>query len=224
MEELIMLIFLFSGVIAIVIVVSKHFRKIIEKNFSILGDRLELRYEYSKPGILEMLFKYPSPELKGKLAEEYPIRIYVIVRGSGKSRVYYMAFDIETGISHNNSISLLHEGFIRKMGKFLGVQKDIQINDEDFDNHFIIKSDSSLYAKTLLSDPDLREKLLNDYRLLNNGEIKFNNGILHYEGIKTMYNSAEIDNMEALVYLSLQLIKRLKQVKNMDFDDKKSFF
>jgi hypothetical protein len=207
----------------VVAIVASNFQEKIKENMAVLGQRLNLEYKFNKPSTFSAFLRYTHPELVGVISERYPIRIYIKVKGSGKNQVYYMAFDLDSRTNKPYRFTLMHEGFFRKIGKALGMQKDIEIRDDEFDSQFIIKSDNALFAKQLLVDPELRDVFLNQYNLLNNGEFKIENGKLFYEGIKSIYNSREIDNMEGLVKMALVLVKRLEEMESESFTDFKEF-
>ena len=71
--------------------------------------------------------------------------------GSGKNQRTYTAFKIKTTNRYSYSFRLYKEGFFSKIGKGLGMQ-DIQIEDEEFDKNYIIKSNDDYFMKTLLED------------------------------------------------------------------------
>jgi RNA recognition motif-containing protein len=181
----------------------------MDENFKELAYRFGLNFDISsskkwKPNVFNLY-----PKLHGKV-KGLDIQMYNIVRGSGKSQAIYIAVDIFVGNSSSHTLRIFHEDFFRKFGKILGLQKDIEINDSEFDGQYIVRSDNAEFAKTILSDLVLKNKLIEEKQLFNNAVLKFENGILHYEGINNLYNKKEIDKMEARVKLAVLMAETIQ--------------
>ncbi len=126
---------------------------------------------------------------------------------------------MELSTNHKNNIKIFHEGFFRKIGKKLGLQKDVDIHDEEFDRLYIIKTDSPGFARAIFSDNILKEKMIDNYRLMNNAQIGFNHNSIHFEAINNFYYKKEVDRLEELIRMALLLAKKLQQIDNKHFDD-----
>jgi hypothetical protein len=188
----------------------------MDNNYKELARKLGLNLEIPSTKIWKVIALSLYPKLHGKI-NGYDFQLYSFMRGTGKSKTIYTAFDIHVNYKSSYYLRIFHEDFFRKFGKMLGIQKDIEINDPEFDSLFIIRSDNEHFAKTILSDMILKNKLIEERRLLNNGLLKFENGILHYEGIKSIYSKKEVDNIEKLVKLSLLMIEKIQDHSGRNF-------
>jgi hypothetical protein len=218
------LMFAFFAVFMVIIIVVDNFIKNNSaNNFKALAERLKIDFHYEKPDIFTSLFRAFRPEINGLYMEQYPLRIHIIVEGSGKSRHHYIAFELEVKSNKAHNLTLMHEGFLRKIGKAFGMQPDIDVRDEEFDQKFIVKSDDALFAKQILADPDLREIFLNKYYLLNNAQLSFSRGRIHYKGLGSLSSSSEVSKVEGLVNLAVALAKRLEETDNQPFSEHKEW-
>jgi choline kinase len=64
-----------------------------------------------------------------------------------------------------------------------------------------------------------RIKMIDNYRLMNNAQIGFQNNSIHFEALNFFYNKKEVDKLEELIRTSLLLAQKLKQIDNKHFDD-----
>lgn len=93
----------------------------------------------------------------------FSIRIYPVVRGSGKSRVTYTIIEMKFQNPLNIGLNISSEGFFEKIGiKLLGKQ-DIQIGDESIDKMVQIKGSDTNKVKDLLKSQSTKLSLKNLY-------------------------------------------------------------
>ena len=208
------LIFFLSGTFYLAKMASKR----VEDNFKELGRRLGLNYIVPEKNFWKSIANLNHPKLDGNISGN-PIKVHIETRGSGKSKVQYIVFDVDLNTNHQNNIKIFHEGFFRKIGKKLGLQKDVDIHDEEFDRLFIVKTDSPGFARAIFSDNILKEKMIDNYRLMNNAQIGFHQNSIHFEAINSFYYKKEVDKLEELIRTSLLLAQKLKQIDNKHFDD-----
>jgi hypothetical protein len=197
---------------------AKMASKRIENNFKELGQRLELNFIVPEKNFWKNLANLNHPKLDGNISG-IPIKVRIEIRGSEKSKVPYIVFDVDLNTNHQNNIKIFHEGFFRRIGKKLGLQKDVDIHDEEFDLLYIVKTDSPGFARAIFSDNILKEKMIDNYRLMNNAQIGFHHNSIHFEAINSFYYKKEIDKLEELIRTSLLLAQKLKQIDNKHFDD-----
>jgi hypothetical protein len=197
---------------------AKIAKKRVESNFKELGKRLGLKYVEPERNFMKSLASFSNPELYGNISG-FPIKVHVNIKSSGKSNAQYILFDLELKTNHQNSLKIFHEGFFRKIAKKLGLQKDVDINDEEFDRRYIIKTDSPGFARAIFSDNILKEKMINNHRLMDNAELGFRQNCIHFEELNTFYYKKEVDKLEELIKMSLLLAQKLKQTDNKHFDD-----
>lgn len=214
---------IFIVVFGVILVINNFTKNNSANNFRALAERLKLDFHYEKPDIFTSLFREVHPELSRLYMEQYQLRVHVIVEGGGKNKRRYIAFQLDTKSNKSHNLTLMHEGFFRKIGKALGMQADIEVRDEEFDQKFIVKSDNALFAKQILADPDLRELFLNRYYLLNNAQLSFSGGSIRYKGSGSLFNSSEINKVEGLVNLAVALAKRLEETDNQSFTEYKEW-
>jgi hypothetical protein len=210
--DTIILICMFTIILSVLFVtfyLSIHYRKKMDENFKELASRFGLNFEIPVKKIWKPYIFNVYPKLNGNY-KGLEMQMYNIVRGSGKSQAVYVAVDIQIGNSSSHTLSIFNENFFRKFGKMIGIQKDIEINDPEFDGLFIVRSDNAEFAKTILSDLVLKNKLIEEKRLFHNGVLKFEHGILHYEDLNKLYNKKEVDKMEARVKLAVLMSEILK--------------
>ena len=211
------LAFLFLTLIG-VFYIAKAARKRVDDNFKELGQRLSLNFHAADPNYWKRISNLSNPSLSG-IISGYPITVTVSIRGSGKSKVQYIVFDMDLPTNHQNHLKIFHELFFQKIGKKLGLQKDVDINDEEFDRLYIVKTDSAGFARSILSDKILKEKLIDNYRLMNYAAISFEHDRIHFEAINTFYYKKEVAKLEELIRMSLLFAKKLQQIDNKHFDD-----
>jgi hypothetical protein len=208
------LIFFLSGTFYL----AKMARKKVDNNLKELAQRLGLNYIVPEKNFWKTLANLNHPKLDGNISG-IPIKVHIETRGSGKSKLQYIVFDVDLNTNHQNNIKIFHEGFFRRIGKKLGLQKDVDIHDEDFDRLFIIKSDSPGFARAIFSDNILKEKMIDNYRLMNNAQIGFHHNSIHFEAINSFYYKKEVDKLEELIRMSLLLAQKLMQIDNKQFYD-----
>jgi hypothetical protein len=197
---------------------AKMANKRVESNFKELGQRLGLNFIVPEKNFWKNLANLNHPKLDGNISG-IPIKVQIETRGSGKSKVQYIVFDVDLNTNHQNNIKIFHEGFFRRIGKKLGLQKDVDIHDEEFDRLYIVKTDSPGFARAIFSDNILKEKMIDNYRLMNNAQIGFHHNSIHFEAINSFYYKKEVDKLEELIRTSLLLAQKLKQIDNKHFDD-----
>jgi len=201
--------FLFIAIFAFVVVIHSFTKNNTVNNFRALAERLKIDFHYEKPDIISELFREVHPELSGLYMERYQLRVYVIVEGGGNSAKRYVAFEFDALSNKPHNLTLMQEGVFRKMGKALGMQADVEVRDEEFDQKFIVKTDDASFAKQVLGDPDLRELFLKDYHLFTNGQLSFSGGTIRYKGAGFFSSTSSINETAGMVNLGVVLAKIL---------------
>ena len=197
---------------------AKMANKRVESNLKELGQRLGLNFIVPEKNFWKTLANLNHPKLDGNISG-IPIKVRIEIRGSGKSKVQYIVFDVDLNTNHQNNIKIFHEGFFRRIGKKLGLQKDVDIHDEEFDRLYIVKTDSPGFARAIFSDNILKEKMIDNYRLMSNAQIGFHHNSIHFEAINSFYYKKEVDRLVELIRMSLLLAKKLQQIDNKHIDD-----
>ena len=105
------------------------------------------------------------------------------------------------------------ETFTHKIGKKIGLQKDIELRDPEFDNQFIVKSDQHLFVKELLADPDLREQFIANKAAFENGVIKLEGNALYFDNHLSMDNPDIFKNTKIMIKLAVLIAERLDEMK-----------
>lgn len=87
--------------------------------------------------------------------EGHPIRLYTFSRTSGENEVLYTGMRVELPKPSPFGLDLYRAGFFTAIGKALGFD-DIQIGDEWFDDHFVIKGRNPDLIRRFLACETLR--------------------------------------------------------------------
>jgi hypothetical protein len=76
----------------------------------------------------------------------------------GKSSTTYMRLEVRTVDSGESSVSVSTENFLTKIGKMVGMA-DIQVDQQWFDDKYLVRGSSPDFARQVLSEDDTREKI-----------------------------------------------------------------
>lgn len=128
---------------------------------------------------LGLTFTPGSFTRRSSLSGEYrgrDVRIYTVRRGTSDNRRSYTAISLGIKNPARYALSLSGQGLFTEIAKSFGMQ-DIQINDKEFDNRFIIKSQPESFAIELFKQGSLRRHLL-QARSIN---IRINEDLLVFE-------------------------------------------
>jgi hypothetical protein len=213
-------IFILFGIFVLIIIIVDDFSKQkILKNFKSLAERLNLEFRYEKGSNWEYFRTYPMPELHGKLLNNFPAKIYIKIKGSGKQKIKFLTIEIKSSLAKRHYLILKRERFFNQLEKKLNINNDIQIRDEDFDKKILISSDNHLYAKALLVDPDTREFILNHLILIGNNSISINKDILSFEKQINLYYDFNVQKIEAIIKFCLELMQKFKENEDFYFKD-----
>lgn len=207
-------IFMLSGTFYL----AKIAKKRVESNFKELGKRLGLKYVEPEKNYWKSLAKLNYTALNGTISG-FPIKVNINTKSSGKSHAQYVVFELDLQTNHQNDIKIFHEGFFRNIGKKLGLQKDADINDDEFDSMYIVKTNSPGFARAIFSDSILKGKFIDNSKLMTNAEIGFQNNSIHFEALNSFYYKKEVDKLEELIRMSLLFAKKLQQIDNKHIDD-----
>lgn len=121
----------FLGIVFTVIYfITQRQYQTITQNFQILADKLRLGLDVPELSFWQKLFVTRYPELNGLFEERYNLRIYMYSTGSGKSKKTYTAFSLSCTNTQRRSLMLSRESVFQKIGKAIGMQKDIELRDE----------------------------------------------------------------------------------------------
>jgi len=133
--------------IGISFLIIRHKAKNITDNYNILVQRYD--GEIKPAGF----FGYPVLNL---VHQNFKVAVRSVY--GGKNRPPYTHFEIKNVKSINYKVVIYRESFFGKVGKILGMQ-DIQINNPIFDEAFVIKSDSEMRLRNLLT-PEFQQLLM----------------------------------------------------------------
>jgi len=141
------------------------------------------------------------PSISGTY-RNYPLRIWMFTRssGSGKSRstTTYTAFSLRTNGSNDFEFHIYEQGFFSKIGISLFGMQDVQINDDEFDRAFVIKTKDENRIMEFFT-PDIKQKCLDCARRYTAFGIKYAGGDLYYERAGTMGSEKFRAELEVLI-------------------------
>lgn len=143
----------------------------------------------------------------------------------GKNKKHYTRLRAPF-VSKTNFLFQIHrENILSPVGKFLGVQ-DIQIDDEFFDEQFIIKSNNEHIIKDLLDDEELKNYISYQPKVLlkirHEESFFFKKG--HPDGVDELYFECRgrLKNEEIINGLFILFKAMLDRLVVLDLADKRS--
>lgn len=136
----------FAGIIVFAVYMQRRTYRKCWANFVVLADHLGI----PAPDVNDKKLVRSMPFLAGQ-SKGAPFMIRMEVRGSGKSRTYYVHFEWGIRSLNGNTLTIYREHFFAKIGKALGMN-DIQTGFESFDKKFILRSNNESFAQSVFTD------------------------------------------------------------------------
>ena len=90
--------------------------------------------------------------------------LYTVRRGTRRWRRTYTVISMDVNIPAKVYLSVSGEGLLSGIAKSLGMQ-DIQVNDQEFDQRFVIRNQPEIFAVELFREVSLRRHLPAMYTL-----------------------------------------------------------
>lgn len=209
-EEIIAAILIIGVVAGLIFLIYKlvvHFEKKKEENFKKLGRPYGLRFEK------DMLAEYGTkkgPLLKGTI-KGHNFVCYTYVVGAGKNATYWTAFKLQHNLNTEGyRLRLASEHIFRKMGKGLGLVKEIEIGVQDFDHRFLIDAENLTTTRTLLNKKT-RDKLT-DIPKMYFGELLVDNQEIFYKVPLQLSHDKSCENFKIALEAAILLLDDLKRV------------
>ncbi|MDB4293307.1 hypothetical protein N9954_07865 [Maribacter sp.] len=156
--------------------------------------------------------------------DNWEMLLDTFTRSHGKSSSTYTRLRVPFLNKDGLYFKIYREGFFSGVGKFFGMQ-DLQIKDQRFNEHFIIKGNSQEKIEQLLNDYQI--KMLFDMVPKVSVEIKQDSGLFkkkHPEGIDVLYfeqlgTMRKKEELSLLFRLFTTLLDRLVQIDSAYEDD-----
>jgi hypothetical protein len=181
--------------------------------FKELAIILDLNVEIPSTKTKDVIFNSPFPKLHGELdGHEIMIRSYL--KGMESKRALYTAIEVYLYFNSNYNLTIFPRCFIRKFDKLPIPLKEIKINDPEFDRLYMIRTDNAVFAKKVLTDVVLKNELIKERKLLFDGELIFENGIVKYEGVKSVSSKKEMDKLLKLIKITLSLTEKIQHYRS----------
>lgn len=137
-----------AGLIYLIYKLVRYFEKKQDEAFQKVGAKYGLKFEKDING---QYGNKKGPLLKGTI-KGCEIVCYSYTTGGAKNQVYWTAFKLKHNLSvENYSLKLVNEHIFRKMGKGLGMVKEIEIGVNDFDNRYLINSENISTTRAILN-------------------------------------------------------------------------
>lgn len=194
---------IFVGVFSLIAFFGKKQMKLMDNEFS------ELAYYFDMDATIPANSMFRDyPEVNG-LIQDYPTRVHVYTRGSGKHKKTYTEIEVECGNIDGRTFSIYKESAFSGVGRFFGMQ-DIEIGIPFFDQQFVIKSSDEHFARTLL-DGRMRDDFEIAIRDLI-GEMELDGKYIRYKEMMTITTPEVRKRYERLIELAIELAKRAETV------------
>jgi len=189
-----------------------HYRS-IERHFQVLAEKLDLQVQLANQSTFGRIFSMKYPSVEGQIDERFSIRVYMYSRGGGKSKKTYTAFQLSCSNPRQESMTLHREGIFQKIGKAIGMQKDIELRDDDFDKRYILKSSNALFVKELFADPDFREFFIKYDFAFVDGQLKLNHSGIEFERMRILNTEHERKCTIVAIRLAVKIAERLEEME-----------
>jgi hypothetical protein len=195
-----------------IVLLAKFMQKKQLESYELLGKTIGLEYY---PPLNNSFFSFLKhfPQLKGKIGDNYPIKISSIARSAGKSSIHYITVDIELKKLNGQKLKLSQENFMLRIGQKIRRKKDIEIRDEEFDKKFILDSENTLFAKALFADTNIQEQILNNIKFKYLGYISIEERLLHFENPINLSKSIKFhEKIKTIIDIMLLIAERADEL------------
>lgn len=183
------------------------YEKKLAENFKKLGSKYGLKFEEDTLG---QYGRKKGPVLKGNI-KGHDFVCYTYSTGSGKSRVDWTAFRLQHNLSvERYSLRLVNEHFFRKIGKGMGIVKEIEIGVQDFDKRFVIDSKNLSTTRSILGR-NVREKITSIPSIYF-GELLITHGEIFYKLGLTLNDAKTCNHFETTLEAALLILDELKRI------------
>jgi len=198
-------ILFFAGMIGIGLAVSYYNNKAIQDAWG--------RFAMNAGLILNQGGMFSTPRVSGDY-RGFDYLLHTFSRGSGKSRTTYTGITMNFPKYVDCHLHVYQEGFLSKIGKALGGQ-DIQIGDREFDQAFMIKSQTPGKINGILT-PDLMRNMLNGRHLIN---MSVSGNGIHYEHIGIIKDVANLTYVSEIMWMMANNICTLEGISQGRLSD-----
>jgi hypothetical protein len=204
---------LFAGVVFTIIyfIIQKQLDS-INRNFLVLAERFNLDLQLPEQSFWGRMFMTKYPELHGLFEEQYNLKVYMFVRGSGKSKKIYTAFSLLCKNPRQQSLKIHREGILQKVGKAIGMQGDIELRDEEFDKRYIVKSEDSLFVKELFADPAFREFFIKYDYAFAEANLRLERDSIEFQRRGILNSEFERKRLVVAIRLAVKIAERLEEM------------
>ena len=180
-------ILFFGGFICLGLAITYYNNKAIQDAWG--------RFAMNSGLILNPGSMFNTPRVSGDY-KGFDYLLHTFSRGSGKSRTTYTGITMSFPKYVDRHLHLYQEGFLSKIGKAFGGQ-DIQIGNREFDEAFMIKSQTPGKVERILTH-DLMRNMLNGRHLINMSVT--GNGI-NYEHIGIIKDVANLTYVSEIMWM-----------------------
>ena len=183
---LIQIIF-FGGFICLGLAITYYNNKAIQEAWG--------RFAMNSGLIMNQGGMFSTPRVTGDY-KGFDYLLYTFSKGSGKSRTTYTGITMNFPKYIDCHLHVYQEGFFSKIGKALGGQ-DIQIGNREFDDAFMIKSQTPGKVDRILT-PDLMRNMLNGKHLIN---MSISGNGIHYEQVGIIKDVANLTYISEIMWM-----------------------
>ena len=183
------------------------YEKKLAENFKKLGNKYGLQFEKDTLG---QYGRKKGPLLKGNI-KGHDFICYSYTTGGGKNRVDWTTFKLQHNLSiEGYRLRLVNEHIFRKIGKGMGVVKEIEIGVQDFDKRFIIDSENLSITRSLLNR-NVREKIT-EIPNMYFGELLITDKEISYKVSLALNHEKTCKHFQTTLEAALLALEELKRV------------
>lgn len=205
---LLLLIGFVVGIVYLIIRINRFFKGKLTATFKKIGDKYGLVVHAEN---LAYHRKSTAAVLTGNIAENHAFACYTYSTGAGKNKTEWTEFKFQHNLDvRNYSLRLVNENLFRKMGKGLGVVKEIELGVQDFDKRFVIDAENISTTRAIFNR-NVREQIMGVPNMYF-GELLITPQDICYKVALPLYYDKTSEHFEATLDAALLILEELKRI------------
>lgn len=203
-----LLIAFVAGIVYLIIRLNRFFKGKLTATFKRIGDKHGLVVNAEN---IAYHRKSTAPVLTGNIAESHPFVCYTYSTGGGKNKTEWTEFKFQHNlIVQGYRLRLVNENLFRKMGKGLGVVKEIELGVQDFDKRFVIDAENISTTRAIFNR-NVREQIMGVPNMYF-GELLITPEEICYKVALPLYYDKTSEHFEATLDAALFILEELKRI------------
>lgn len=205
---LLFVIAIVAGFVYLIIRINRYFKGKLAKTFKAIGDKHGLELD---PENIVYHRKRRGPVLTGNIAERHPFTCHTYSTGGGKNKTEWTEFQFQHQLNvQGYTLRLVNENLFRKMGKGMGIVKEIELGVQDFDKRFVIDSEN-LSTTRAIFNRNVRETIISVPNMYF-GELLITSQEICYKVALPLYYDETSKHFEKTLDATLLILEELKRV------------